>query len=151
MTRVTLILGIWSLSLSWNAWYNVWTGDNTIRVCSSDNVKGKCFKVDINPNTKPDLLGDGQNVRYTCKRFGRWNCSWYNINISQASIYLMLPSDQVFNENCSSFYNGIKHKWVRSDKWPPKFAHDTTTIKMHEGREFSRISQRKNIAARSPN
>jgi hypothetical protein len=44
--------------------------DNTIEVCSG-NVKGNCFKVDINPNVNPDLVGDGQylygisNERFT--------------------------------------------------------------------------------------
>ena len=30
--------------------------------CCSDNVKGNCFKVDINPSTNPDLVEDGQRL-----------------------------------------------------------------------------------------
>jgi hypothetical protein len=33
--------------------------DNTIEVCSG-NVKGSCYKVDINPKMNPDFVGDGQ-------------------------------------------------------------------------------------------
>ena len=35
--------------------------DNTIEVCSG-NVKGNCHEVDSNPNTNPDLVGDGQRL-----------------------------------------------------------------------------------------
>jgi hypothetical protein len=35
--------------------------DNTIEVCSG-NVRGSCFKVDINPRTNPDLVEDGQRL-----------------------------------------------------------------------------------------
>ena len=33
--------------------------ENTIEVCSG-HVNDDCFKVDINPNTKPSLVSDGQ-------------------------------------------------------------------------------------------
>ena len=35
--------------------------DNTIEVCSG-NVKEDCFTVDINPDTKPNLVSDGQKL-----------------------------------------------------------------------------------------
>ncbi len=37
--------------------------DNTMEVCSG-NVKGNCFKVDINPSTNPDLVEDGQRLAW---------------------------------------------------------------------------------------
>jgi hypothetical protein len=48
--------------------------NNTIEVCSGD-LKDNCFKVDINPETKPDLVADGQTLECIsdCK-FNRWRC-----------------------------------------------------------------------------
>ena len=48
--------------------------DNTIEVCSG-NVNDKCFKVDINPSTNPDLVEDGQYLHSISDgRFNRWRC-----------------------------------------------------------------------------
>ncbi len=54
--------------------------DNTIEVCSG-NVKGNCFKVDINPSTNPDLVEDGQRLTgISDGRFsrGRWDPPYNN-------------------------------------------------------------------------
>jgi hypothetical protein len=53
--------------------------DNTIEACSR-NVKGtkgssRCFTVDINPKTKPDLTGDAQTLEgIPDNKFNRWRC-----------------------------------------------------------------------------
>src|SRR6266545_38859 len=47
--------------------------ENIIEVCSG-NVKG-CFTVDINPETKPDLVADGQKLDdIPDGKFNRWRC-----------------------------------------------------------------------------
>ena len=53
--------------------------DNTIEACSY-NVRGAkglfvCFTVDINPETKPDLVGDAQTLEgIPDNKFNRWRC-----------------------------------------------------------------------------
>ncbi len=48
--------------------------DNIIEVCSG-NVKENCFSVDINPETMPDLVADGQKLTdISDGKFGRWRC-----------------------------------------------------------------------------
>ena len=48
--------------------------ENTIEVCSG-SVKGNCFTVDINPETKPDLVADAQKLEGVPDGvFERWRC-----------------------------------------------------------------------------
>lgn len=51
---------------------------NTIEVCSNHVVGGKqksCFTVDINPDTNPDLVADGQTLSCIAdSTFNRWRC-----------------------------------------------------------------------------
>jgi hypothetical protein len=48
--------------------------DNTVEVCSG-HVKGNCFSVDINPETKPDLVSDGESLASISDgMFNRWRC-----------------------------------------------------------------------------
>jgi hypothetical protein len=54
---------------------------NTIEVCSGS---GNCFSVDINPETKPDLVDDGQKLEsIPSSKFSRWR-------YDMAPIYLAL-------------------------------------------------------------
>jgi hypothetical protein len=47
---------------------------NTIEVCS-DHINDDCFRVDINPNTNPDLVSDGQSlVGVANGKYSRWRC-----------------------------------------------------------------------------
>jgi hypothetical protein len=51
--------------------------ENTIEVCSgcSGSVKGNCFTVDINSDTEPDLVADGQKLdSIPNSKFSRWRC-----------------------------------------------------------------------------
>jgi hypothetical protein len=52
--------------------------NNSIEVCSNSVKGGKessCFTVDINPDLKPDLVDDGQVLRYVPdNKFDRWRC-----------------------------------------------------------------------------
>ncbi len=53
--------------------------NNTIEVCSNGiaglNKGGNCFTVDINPEHKPDLVGDGQVLEVVADNtFSRWRC-----------------------------------------------------------------------------
>jgi hypothetical protein len=70
--------------------------DNTIEVCSrsvkstnephSSSVSASpSFTVDINPETKPDLVGDGQTLEDIPRnKFNRWRCDPpYNQNTAQ--------------------------------------------------------------------
>jgi hypothetical protein len=48
--------------------------ENTIEVCSG-NVKDNCFTVDISPDTKPNLVTDGQKLTgIPDRKFSRWRC-----------------------------------------------------------------------------
>ena len=48
--------------------------DNIIEVCSG-SVKRDCYSVDINPETKPDLVSDGQKLSTIPDgKFSRWQC-----------------------------------------------------------------------------
>ncbi len=48
--------------------------ENIIEVCSG-SVMGNCFTVDINPNTEPDLVADGQKLDgIPNSKFSRWRC-----------------------------------------------------------------------------
>jgi len=48
--------------------------ENTIEVCSG-HVDDECFKVDINPNTNPDLISDGQSlVSVANGKNSGWRC-----------------------------------------------------------------------------
>ncbi|HEY9387537.1 MAG TPA: hypothetical protein VIP70_10895 [Nitrososphaeraceae archaeon] len=72
--------------------------ENTIEVCSR-SVKGSkespssCFTVDINPNTQPDLVDDGQTLDgITNNRFNRWRCDPpYNLKTAQKMYGTKLP------------------------------------------------------------
>jgi len=69
--------------------------DNTIEVCSGA-VKGNCFIVDINPNTKPDLVTNGQEL-YGIPNgvFCRWRCDPpYNVNTAEKMCGTRLPYTQ---------------------------------------------------------
>jgi hypothetical protein len=52
--------------------------DNTIEVCSGNIRKygyNSCYSVDINPETNPDLVDDGQMLSSVpSNRFNRWRC-----------------------------------------------------------------------------
>ena len=52
--------------------------NNLIEVCSN-SIRGSknspCFTVDINPDTKPDLVDDGQVLQHVPdNKFDRWRC-----------------------------------------------------------------------------
>lgn len=76
--------------------------DNTIEVCSR-SVKGikesssssspTCFTVDINPETKPDLVEDAQTLdSISDNKFDRWRCDPpYNQNTAQKMYGTNLP------------------------------------------------------------
>jgi hypothetical protein len=70
--------------------------ENTIEVCSR-SVKGSkespCFTVDINPDTKPDLVDDGQMLNAIAdNKFNRWRCDPpYNQNTAQRMYGTSLP------------------------------------------------------------
>jgi hypothetical protein len=72
---------------------------NTIEVCSH-TVKGTnkspssaCFTVDINPETKPDLVGDAQTLDgINNNKFNRWRCDPpYNQKTAQRMYGTKLP------------------------------------------------------------
>jgi hypothetical protein len=84
--------------------------DNTIEVCSG-SVRGKriatteiqrqsqsssstCFTVDINPNTNPDLVADGQRLEMIPDgTFNRWRCDPpYNIRTAKEMYGTDLPN-----------------------------------------------------------
>jgi hypothetical protein len=47
---------------------------NTIEVCSG-SVNGRCFTVDINPETNPQLVDDGQTLaKIPSNSYNRWRC-----------------------------------------------------------------------------
>lgn len=70
--------------------------ENTIEVCSR-SVKGSkdspCFTVDINSDTKPDLVNDGQTLEaIPDNKFNRWRCDPpYNQNTAQRMYGTHLP------------------------------------------------------------
>jgi hypothetical protein len=80
--------------------------ENTVEVCSH-SVKGRarckygeeegegapCFTVDINPETKPDLLADGQKLDgIPNNRFNRWRCDPpYNLETAKKMYRTGLP------------------------------------------------------------
>jgi hypothetical protein len=74
---------------------------NTIEVCSRSVMGTKgisssssaCFTVDINPETKPDLVGDAQTlVDIPDNKFNRWRCDPpYNQNTAQKMYGTNLP------------------------------------------------------------
>ena len=71
--------------------------DNTIEACSY-SVKGTkrssgCFTVDINPETKPDLIGDAQTLEgIPDNKFNRWRCDPpYNQDTAQNMYGTNLP------------------------------------------------------------
>ena len=48
--------------------------ENIIEVCSG-SVMENCFTVDINPDTEPDLVADGQKLDgISNSKFSRWRC-----------------------------------------------------------------------------
>jgi hypothetical protein len=48
--------------------------ENIIEVCSG-SIRGNCFTVDINPETKPDLVADRQKLYgIPNSKFSRWRC-----------------------------------------------------------------------------
>lgn len=71
--------------------------DNTIEVCSG-SVRGRgssctCFTVDINPETRPDLVADAQILDgVSNNEFSRWRCDPpYNENTAQKMYRTNLP------------------------------------------------------------
>lgn len=71
--------------------------DNTIEVCSGMIRKygyTECFTVDINPETKPDLVADGQTLSgISNNRFNRWRCDPpYNIETAKKMYGTNLPA-----------------------------------------------------------
>jgi len=71
---------------------------NTIEVCSG-NIRNyananRCFAVDINPITEPDLVADGQTLhRISTNRFNRWRCDPpYNIDTAKRMYRTNLPT-----------------------------------------------------------
>jgi hypothetical protein len=71
--------------------------DNTIEVCSG-SVRGRgssytCFTVDINPETRPDLVADAQILDgVSNNEFSRWRCDPpYNENTAQKMYRTKLP------------------------------------------------------------
>ncbi|MFZ0326384.1 MAG: hypothetical protein WAL66_03690, partial [Nitrososphaeraceae archaeon] len=67
--------------------------DNTIEVCSG-NVKEDCFTVDINPDTKPNLVSDGQKLDGIPNgKFSRWRCDPpYNSQTAKLMYRTALPN-----------------------------------------------------------
>lgn len=70
--------------------------NNSIEVCSN-TVKGSkdrpCFTVDINPDTKPDLVDDGQVLQHVPdNKFDRWRCDPpYNQDTARKMYQTPLP------------------------------------------------------------
>jgi hypothetical protein len=74
---------------------------NTLEVCSRSVKETKgisssssaCFTVDINPETKPDLVGDAQTLDgIPDNKFNRWRCDPpYNQNTAQKMYGTSLP------------------------------------------------------------
>ena len=66
--------------------------ENTIEVCSG-RVNDDCFRVDINPNTTPDLLSDGQSlVGVANGNYSRWRCDPpYNTKTAKMMYRTSLP------------------------------------------------------------
>jgi len=68
--------------------------ENTIEVCSGNVRKysddRRCFTVDINPKTEPNLVEDGQMLSsISNNRFGRWRCDPpYNIKAAKGNYSL---------------------------------------------------------------
>jgi hypothetical protein len=57
--------------------------ENTIEVCSG-NVNGGCFTIDINPQTNPQIVDDGQTLaKIPNDTFNRWRCDPPTIKIQQ--------------------------------------------------------------------
>lgn len=49
--------------------------ENTVEVCSRSVRGSSCFTVDINPDTKPDLVADGQRLDgIPDGNYNRWRC-----------------------------------------------------------------------------
>jgi hypothetical protein len=67
--------------------------ENTIEVCSG-SVKGNCFTVDINPDTEPNLVADGQKLDdIPDGKFNRWRCDPpYNAKTAKEMYGTDLPS-----------------------------------------------------------
>jgi len=71
---------------------------NTIEVCSRSvipwNNGGNCFTVDINPNTNPDLVTDGQTLEgIEDGKYSRWRCDPpYNKDTALSMYNTELPS-----------------------------------------------------------
>ena len=70
--------------------------DNMIEVCSGSIGKGfrSCFTVDIDPETEPDLVCDGQTLSSIPNgRFSRWQCDPpYNADTAKKMYGTDLPS-----------------------------------------------------------
>lgn len=71
--------------------------DNTIEVCSGMIKKfgyKSCFTVDINPETKPDLVDDGQMLSsIPNNKFNRWRCDPpYNLGTARKMYGTTLPA-----------------------------------------------------------
>ena len=71
--------------------------NNTIEVCSGMTRKydyNPCLSVDINPETNPDLVDDGQTLSsIPTGKFNRWRCDPpYNIDTAKKMYRTDLPS-----------------------------------------------------------
>jgi hypothetical protein len=66
--------------------------ENTIEVCSG-SVNGGCFTVDINPETNPRIVDDGQTLaKIPSGSFNRWRCDPpYNKNTARKMYGTDLP------------------------------------------------------------
>jgi hypothetical protein len=66
--------------------------ENIIEVCSG-SVMGNCFTVDINPDTEPDLIADGQKLDgIPNSKFSRWRCDPpYNARTAKSMYGTDLP------------------------------------------------------------
>jgi len=73
--------------------------ENTIEVCSRTvkglNQGGSCFTVDINPEFKPDLVADGQDLaEIPANKFSRYRCDPpYNAKTAKEMYNTELPSE----------------------------------------------------------
>jgi hypothetical protein len=67
---------------------------NTIEVCSGSINSESCFTVDINPDTRPSLVDDGQELyKIAGAQFDRWRCDPpYNLTTAEKMYGTGLPS-----------------------------------------------------------
>lgn len=68
--------------------------ENTIEVCSGSMRSADCFTVDINPDTNPALIDDGQELyKVPDAQFDRWRCyPPYNLKTAEKMYGTELPN-----------------------------------------------------------